>query len=56
MLADKLLWGGKVITSPPANDKQTSGIVAFNSLIRADTRVEKVIVPFRDGLSIIRKR
>ncbi len=56
ILADNTLWGGKVITSPPDNDEQTRGIVAFNSLIRADTRVEKIILPFRDGLTIIRKR
>ncbi len=55
IIADNTLWGGKVINPPAENDVQAKGIVAFNELIRKDKRVEKVILPVRDGITIIRK-
>ncbi|VAW23330.1 Uncharacterized SAM-dependent O-methyltransferase [hydrothermal vent metagenome] len=55
IIADNTLWGGKVINPPAENDVQAKGIVAFNELIRNDKRVEKVILPVRDGITIIRK-
>lgn len=55
ILADNTLWGGKVLDAA-ARDPQTEGVRCFNDLVAADTRVEKVIVPVRDGLTIIRKR
>lgn len=56
ILADNILWDGKVIDPKElAQDPQTRGVVAFNTRIRFDRRVENVILPIRDGLSIIRK-
>jgi caffeoyl-CoA O-methyltransferase len=56
IVADNTLWGGKVVQPPAANDLQTRGIIDFNEKIREDQRVEKVIIPFRDGMTIIRKK
>lgn len=56
ILADNVLWDGKVLTSPENNDTQTKGIMDFNTLIKEDHRVEKVILPVRDGLTIIRRK
>lgn len=55
ILADNTLWDGHVLEAD-ANDPQTLGIKAFNDLVARDERVEKVILPLRDGLTIIRKR
>ena len=55
ILADNTLWDGHVLESPKNNDWQTIGIKAFNSYIANDKRVEKVILPLRDGLTLIRK-
>lgn len=54
ILADNTLWGDKV--GQGGHDPQTAGIEAFNDLVAADTRVEKAILPIRDGLTIIRKK
>ena len=55
ILADNTLWYGHVVeTDTRQSDQQTLGIKAFNDLLAADTRVEKVIVPVRDGLTLIR--
>ena len=56
ILADNVLWDGKVCQDPLPQDKQTLGIVAFNDLVSADPRVESVILPLRDGLNLIRKK
>lgn len=56
IIADNTLWDGKVLTVPEANDHQTIAIVNFNDMVAADTRVEKVMLPLRDGLTIIRKK
>ena len=57
ILADNTLWDGKVTEEHvPAADKQTLGILAFNDKIKADDRVEKVILPLRDGLTMIWKK
>ena len=55
ILADNTLWDGHVIETAYDNDHQTQGIRAFNDLIQADKRVENVILPLRDGLTLIRK-
>ena len=55
LLADNTLWDGHVIDSAYDHDQQTLGIRAFNDHVQADQRVEKVILPLRDGLTIIRK-
>ncbi|MDR1918790.1 MAG: O-methyltransferase [Tannerellaceae bacterium] len=56
IVVDNTLWDGKVAENPQPTDKQTTGILHFNEKIRQDRRVEKVILPLRDGLSIIWKK
>lgn len=56
ILADDTMLGGKVYQSPVSTDKQTQGLVEFNEHIRRDPTVEVVMLPIRDGLSIIRKK
>lgn len=54
IVADDVLWDGKVYTEPIAHDAQTVGLLNFNDKIKNDPRVEVVVLPLRDGLSIIR--
>ncbi|WP_372950836.1 O-methyltransferase [Mariniphaga sp.] len=56
IIADNTLWSGKVLEKPAPDDHQTLGIIAFNEMIKNDSRVEKVILPLRDGITIIRKK
>lgn len=56
IVADNVLWDGKVCAGEPPRDQQTRGILAFNNLVAGDTRVENFILPLRDGLNIIRKK
>lgn len=56
ILADNTLWDGHVLEEAQPSDRQTQGIKAFNDYIAQDERVEKVIIPLRDGLTIIRKK
>jgi predicted O-methyltransferase YrrM len=56
IVADNVLWDGKVCAGEPPRDQQTRGILAFNDLVAGDTRVENFILPLRDGLNIIRKK
>lgn len=56
ILADNTLWDGHVVDHAYDHDHQTQGISDFNDYIAADPRVEQVILPLRDGLTIIRKR
>jgi predicted O-methyltransferase YrrM len=56
IIADNTLWDGHVVETPTPTDQQTRGIMAFNDLVATDQRVERVILPLRDGLTIIRKR
>ena len=53
IVADNTLWDGHVCDSAYDKDQQTLGIRRFNDLVAADTRVEKVILPLRDGLTLI---
>ena len=55
ILADNVLWDGKVCMEPVPQDQQTQAIVRFNDAIASDKRVESVILPLRDGLYLIRK-
>lgn len=55
IIADNTLWDGHVIEQAKHNDLQTIGIQQFNDFVAKDDRVEKVILPLRDGLTIIRK-
>ena len=56
LLADNTLWDGHVADAAYDHDQQTLGIRRFNDLVAADQRVEKVILPLRDGLTLIRKK
>lgn len=56
ILADNTLWDGKIIGNIEMADHQTRGILEFNNLVAGDPRVEKIILPVRDGISIIRKK
>ena len=55
ILADNTLWYGRVLTPQAATDRETKGIVAFNEYIRNHSGVESLLLPVRDGLTIIRK-
>ena len=55
ILADNVLWDGKVALDPLPQDRQTLGIDSFNRRVASDPRVESVIIPIRDGLNLIRK-
>lgn len=54
ILADNILWYGKVVEPVAKGDKQTQAIIDFNRMIREDERVENVIIPIRDGINLIR--
>ncbi|KAF0239101.1 MAG: hypothetical protein FD181_486 [Prolixibacteraceae bacterium] len=56
IIADNTLWSGKVLENPAEDDFQSQGIICFNDMVRNDGRVEKVILPLRDGMTIIRKK
>lgn len=55
ILADNTLWDGHVVEEPTPTDRQTKGIMEFNDFIANDKRVEVVILPLRDGLTLIKK-
>jgi caffeoyl-CoA O-methyltransferase len=55
IIADNVLWDGKVIEKPGNTDIETQSIIAFNELIHNDSRVENIMLPLRDGISLIRK-
>lgn len=54
MIADNILWYGKVVQPVAHNDRHTQALLEFNRTVREDARVENVILPIRDGLNIIR--
>ncbi len=57
IIADNTLWNEKIIQrNISRSDSQTLGIIEFNEMIKNDSRVEKVILPVRDGMTIIRKK
>jgi caffeoyl-CoA O-methyltransferase len=56
ILADNTLWDGKVLKPVDSNDKQTIEIMRFNDFVAVDSRVENVMLPLRDGLTLIRKK
>jgi predicted O-methyltransferase YrrM len=55
ILADNVLWDGHIIDPAYDRDKQTQGLRAFNEKVRKDDRLDKVILPLRDGLTLIQK-
>ncbi len=56
IIADDVLWDGKVIEKVEQKDKQTQGIIEFNDFIQNNNEVENIMLPIRHGLSIIRKK
>lgn len=56
IIADNVLWSGKVVQSENKRDKDTQAIMDFNRLVHEDDRVENVLVPIRDGLMVLRKK
>lgn len=55
ILADNILWDGKVVDPEAANEEQTRGILDFNDLVQNDSRVRNVILPVRDGIMMVQK-
>lgn len=56
VLADNVLWDGKVLEKPRHGDSETLGIIRFNEHIRSHHGVKKLLLPYRDGISIIQKK
>lgn len=56
ILADNVLWDGHVLEAPRPSDHHTRAVKEFNDFVAADARVEKVIVPIRDGLTVMMKK
>ena len=56
ILADNVLWSGKVVEELDQQDEDTVALVEFNSFVQNDSRVENVLLPVRDGLMLIRKK
>ena len=56
IIADNVLWSGKVVSSEKKIDKDTQAIMDFNRLVHEDDRVENVLFPIRDGLMVLRKK
>ena len=54
ILSDNVLWSGKVLEPVEANDTSTKVLMAFNKLLKEDPRVETVLLPIRDGLTVSR--
>ena len=56
IIADDVLWDGKVYANPVPSDPQTAALLKFNDMVATDPRVEAVMLPLRDGLTLIRKK
>ncbi|WP_339917347.1 O-methyltransferase [Yeosuana marina] len=56
ILSDNVLWHGKVVEPLDSKDKSTKAVLDFNTLLKEDTRIETVVLPIRDGLTISRKK
>src|SRR6185295_19012007 len=55
IIADNVLWSGKVLDAEPEMDRDTKAIAAFNEKVQRDQRVQNVLLPVRDGLMLMRK-
>jgi predicted O-methyltransferase YrrM len=55
IIADNVLWHGKVINENDLTDRETKGIIDFNTFVKKDERVDNFMLPFRDGLMMIKK-
>lgn len=56
ILTDNVLWSGKVLEAPDINDKATQALVNYNRILKEDARIETVLLPIRDGLTVSRVR
>lgn len=56
LLADNVLWSGHVLQAESRRDVETQELIRFNEMVAADARVEVLMLPFRDGISIIQKK
>jgi caffeoyl-CoA O-methyltransferase len=56
ILADNVLWSGKVVEPVKSSDLDTLSVLAFNQKVHNDPRVENVLLPVRDGIMMLRKR
>lgn len=56
IIADNVLWSGKVVHEENTNDLDTQILREFNDMVQGDSRVENVLLPIRDGLMILRKK
>jgi len=56
ILSDNVLWSGKVIQTLDPKDRMTKAVLDYNSLLKEDPRIETVVLPIRDGLTISRKK
>ncbi len=56
LISDNVLWSGKVLETPEADDEATRALIEYNKLLNSDKRVETVMLPIRDGLSLTRKK
>jgi predicted O-methyltransferase YrrM len=56
LLADNVLWSGKVTENIKPNDKDTQAILAFNQYVQNDERVKNMILPFRDGMMMVMRK
>lgn len=56
IVADNVLWSGKVLENSGEKDRETMALRAFNEKVAADSRVESLLLPVRDGLMLLRKR
>ena len=54
ILSDNVLWSGKVTEIPDPHDEDTKALIAYNKLLKEDLRIETVVLPIRDGLTICR--
>lgn len=55
LMADNILWSGKVVDPKAADEEQTRGILEFNEMVQNDARVRNVILPIRDGIMLVQK-
>ena len=54
ILSDNVLWSGKVIETPDPKDEDTKALISYNKLLKEDSRIETIVLPIRDGLTISR--
>ncbi len=54
ILSDNVLWSGKVVETPDAKDEDTKALIIYNKLLKNDSRIETILLPIRDGLTISR--